>query len=84
VCRACASTVGGRRRVNLRQGDERSPLKPGETGSARDRGVDCDYAIVTIAHRLSMVKNADRIYPVEEVQIMGVVKRGELVDNGGK
>lgn len=43
-----------------------------------------DYAIVTIAHRLSTVKNADRIYTVEEGQITEVGSHQELVHNGGK
>ncbi|GAB7010787.1 ABC transporter ATP-binding protein [Halorubrum trueperi] len=47
-------------------------------------GMDRDYAIVTIAHRLSTVKNANRIYTVEEGQITEVGGHQELVDNGGK
>ncbi|MDR5674229.1 ABC transporter ATP-binding protein [Halalkaliarchaeum sp. AArc-GB] len=43
-----------------------------------------DYAIITIAHRLSTVKNADRIYTVEEGKITEAGEHRELVDNGGK
>lgn len=43
-----------------------------------------DYAIITIAHRLSTVKNADRIYTVEEGRITEAGQHRELVDNGGK
>lgn len=42
-----------------------------------------DYAIITIAHRLSTVKNADRIYTVENGQITEVGEHKELVDNSG-
>lgn len=43
-----------------------------------------DYAILTIAHRLSTVKNADRIYTVENGRITEVGPHRELVDKGGK
>jgi len=43
-----------------------------------------EYIIVTIAHRLSTVKNADRIYTVENGQISEAGKHGELVSNEGK
>jgi subfamily B ATP-binding cassette protein MsbA len=46
--------------------------------------MDHDYAIVTIAHRLSTVKNADRIYTVEEGKITEAGKHGELVEENGK
>ncbi|WP_050048197.1 ABC transporter ATP-binding protein [Halanaeroarchaeum sulfurireducens] len=43
-----------------------------------------DYAIITIAHRLSTVKNADRIYTVEDGEITESGAHGELVDKDGK
>jgi subfamily B ATP-binding cassette protein MsbA len=43
-----------------------------------------DYAIIGIAHRLSTVKNADRIYSVSEGEIIESGKHEELIDNGGK
>ena len=43
-----------------------------------------DYAIVTIAHRLSTVKNADRIYTVEDGHITEAGSHGQLLDQGGK
>jgi len=43
-----------------------------------------DYAIITIAHRLSTVKNADRIYTVEVGRITETGAHGELVERGGK
>ncbi|TKX73485.1 ABC transporter ATP-binding protein [Halorubrum sp. GN11_10-6_MGM] len=43
-----------------------------------------DYAIVTIAHRLSTVKNADRIYTIEEGKITEAGKHVELVEENGK
>lgn len=43
-----------------------------------------DYAIITIAHRLSTVKNADRIYTVEDGRITESGSHRELVDKGGK
>ena len=46
--------------------------------------MDRDYAIVTIAHRLSTVKNADRIYTVEEGRITEAGKHGELIEENGK
>ena len=46
--------------------------------------MDRDYAIVTIAHRLSTVKNADRIYTIEDGQVTETGQHGELVDKGGK
>jgi subfamily B ATP-binding cassette protein MsbA len=46
--------------------------------------MDRDYAIITIAHRLSTVKNSDRIYTVEEGQVAEMGKHSELVAEGGK
>jgi subfamily B ATP-binding cassette protein MsbA len=43
-----------------------------------------EYAIITIAHRLSTLKNADRIYTVEEGEITERGNHGELVENDGK
>ena len=45
--------------------------------------MDRDYALVAIAHRLSTVKNADRIYTVEDGQITDVGRHDELLDDGG-
>ncbi|AZQ14287.1 ABC transporter ATP-binding protein [Halorubrum sp. PV6] len=46
--------------------------------------MDRDYAIVTIAHRLSTVKNADRIYTIEEGRVTETGQHDELVAEGGK
>lgn len=46
--------------------------------------MDRDYAIITIAHRLSTVKNASQIYTVEDGRITESGKHSELVDSGGK
>ncbi len=46
--------------------------------------MDRDYAIITIAHQLSTVKNSDRIYTVEEGQVTETGQHGELVKKGGK
>jgi subfamily B ATP-binding cassette protein MsbA len=46
--------------------------------------MDRDYAIITIAHRLSTVKNADRIYTIEEGLVTETGQHGELVAEGGK
>lgn len=43
-----------------------------------------NYAIITIAHRLSTVKNADRIYTVENGQITERGDHNELVATNGK
>jgi subfamily B ATP-binding cassette protein MsbA len=42
-----------------------------------------DYAILVIAHRLSTVTNADRIYTIENGSIEEVGSHGELVDGNG-
>jgi subfamily B ATP-binding cassette protein MsbA len=46
--------------------------------------MDREYIVMTIAHRLSTVKNADRIYAVEGGRISEVGEHNELVENGGK
>jgi subfamily B ATP-binding cassette protein MsbA len=46
--------------------------------------MDREYAIVGIAHRLSTVKNADRIYTVEDGKIIETGRHEELIDNGGQ
>jgi subfamily B ATP-binding cassette protein MsbA len=43
-----------------------------------------EYIILTIAHRLSTVKNADRIYTMERGEITEVGEHEELVSNNGK
>jgi subfamily B ATP-binding cassette protein MsbA len=45
--------------------------------------MDRDYALVAIAHRLSTVKNADRIYTVEDGRITDVGAHDELLDDDG-
>ena len=46
--------------------------------------MDRDYAIVTIAHRLSTVKNADRIYTLEDGEIIEEGSHGELLADDGE
>lgn len=46
--------------------------------------MDRDYAVITIAHRLSTVKNADRIYTIEDGQVTETGQHGELVEECGK
>ena len=43
-----------------------------------------DYAMIGIAHRLSTVKNADRIYSIEEGEIIEAGRHDDLIDNGGQ
>jgi len=45
--------------------------------------MDRDYAMVGIAHRLSTLKNADRIYTVEGGRITVVGEHEQLVENDG-
>jgi subfamily B ATP-binding cassette protein MsbA len=47
-------------------------------------GMDRDYAIVGIAHRLSTVQNADRIYTVDDGEIIETGRHEELIDDGGQ
>lgn len=42
-----------------------------------------DYAVIAIAHRLSTVKNSDRIYTIEDGEITEQGPHEDLVQNGG-
>jgi subfamily B ATP-binding cassette protein MsbA len=46
--------------------------------------MDREYAIVTIAHRLSTVKNADRIYTLEDGEIIEQGSHSELLADEGE
>jgi subfamily B ATP-binding cassette protein MsbA len=46
--------------------------------------MDREYAMVGIAHRLSTVKNADRIYTISQGEITETGRHEELIDNGGQ
>ncbi|WP_254807838.1 ABC transporter ATP-binding protein [Natronosalvus amylolyticus] len=46
--------------------------------------MDRDYAMIAIAHRLSTVENADRIYTVDAGKIVETGAHGDLIDNGGQ
>lgn len=43
-----------------------------------------DHAMIGIVHRLSTVKNADRIYTVDGGEIVETGSHGELVENDGQ
>jgi subfamily B ATP-binding cassette protein MsbA len=43
-----------------------------------------DYAMIGIAHRLSTVKNADRIYSVKAGKIVETGRHKDLIGNGGQ
>jgi subfamily B ATP-binding cassette protein MsbA len=46
--------------------------------------MDRDYAMITIAHRLSTVKNADRIYTMDDGKVIEVGSHSELLANNGQ
>lgn len=46
--------------------------------------MDREYGVIAIAHRLSTVRNADRIYTVEAGEVTEVGRHEELMDHGGK
>jgi subfamily B ATP-binding cassette protein MsbA len=46
--------------------------------------MDRDYGIIAIAHRLSTVKNADRIYTVDQGEIIERGTHGELLADEGE
>jgi len=50
---------------------------------AEIESMDRDYGIVAIAHRLSTVKNADRIHTVNDGRIIETGTHEELLDEGG-
>jgi len=55
--------------------------------AAVQRGIetmDRDYIVVTVAHRLSTVKNADRIYMLDDGEIAEVGRHDELLEGGGE
>lgn len=48
------------------------------------KNLEHDYAIVGIAHRLSTVQNADRIYTIESGEIIEVGNHNKLIKNDGQ
>lgn len=46
--------------------------------------IEHDYAIIGIAHRLSTVRNADRIYTVDSGRIIEDGSHTELIENNGQ
>jgi len=42
-----------------------------------------EYAMITIAHRLSTVRNANRIYAVENGEIAETGEHEQLIENDG-
>jgi subfamily B ATP-binding cassette protein MsbA len=46
-------------------------------------GMDRDYPVVAIAHRLSTVRGADRIFTLEDGRIVEAGRHEDLIDNGG-
>jgi subfamily B ATP-binding cassette protein MsbA len=46
--------------------------------------MDRDYVMITIAHRLSTVKNADRIYTIQSGVVSEFGDHGDLIDRNGK